>query len=130
MVIAPRTRKVASLRDYVRLLLLTGQRRGEIAHISLEGDEATIPGEYTKNGRPHFFPVGALSQDLLAKPRIWGGWGKSKARLELACGVKNWSIHDLRRTFSTFHAELGTPAHVSRAATRRKAGAQCVKNAW
>jgi integrase len=96
----------------VKLLILTGQRRGEIEHIAPSGDEATILNKYTKNGLTHVFPIGPLAQDLLAKPRKWGGWGKSKARLDKACGVTDWSLHDLRRTFSTLHAELGTPPHI------------------
>lgn len=99
--------------NIVRLLILTGQRRGEIEHISLEGDLATIPGQYTKNGKTHTFPVGPMAQERLAKPRKWGGWGKSKSRLDEACGVTDWSIHDLRRTFSSLHAEIGTPPHIT-----------------
>jgi integrase len=98
--------------NIVKLLILTGQRRGEIAYISLQGDEATILAKYTKNKLTHVFPVGPMAQELLGKDRTWGGWGKSKQRLDKACGVKEWSIHDIRRTFSTLHAELRTPPHV------------------
>jgi integrase len=98
--------------NIVQLLILTGQRRGEIEHISLEGDLATIPSEYTKNHRTHTFPVGPMALERLQKPRKWGGWGKSKARLDKASGVANYSLHDLRRTFSTYHGEVKTPPHI------------------
>ena len=28
-------------------------------------------------------------------------WSKAKERLDAACGVKNWRVHDLRRTLAT-----------------------------
>jgi integrase len=96
----------------VKLLILTGQRRGEPEYMTLEGDLVTIAGAYTKNHRTHSFPVGQRAQELLTKPRRWGGWGKSKENLDKASGVRDWTIHDLRRTFSTLHGEIGTPPHV------------------
>jgi integrase len=96
----------------VKLLILTGQRRSEIEHISLDGDLATIPREYVKNDRPHTFPVGKTVQQLLAEPRTWGGWSKSKSDLDKASGVTNWTLHDLRRTFVTNMARIGTPLPV------------------
>lgn len=96
----------------VQLLILTGQRRGEIAHIGIEGDLATVPGEWTKNGRVHTFPVGERAQKLLARERDYGGWTKAKKRLDKASAVTGWCLHDLRRTFSTIHAELKTPPHI------------------
>lgn len=46
----------------VRILILTGLRRGEVKHIVIASDTATIPGEHTKNGYEHTFPLGPLSQ--------------------------------------------------------------------
>ncbi len=96
---------------YVKLLILTGQRRSEIPHIKIDGDTAHIDGAHTKNKRCHSFPVGSLTIAAF-KPVTWNGWGKSKARLELATGITGWTYHDLRRTFATNHARLGTPIHV------------------
>jgi integrase len=55
----------------VRLLILTGQRRGEVAGMSwgeLADDLATwtMPGERTKNGAPHMVPLSAPARDLLS----------------------------------------------------------------
>lgn len=96
----------------VKLLILTGQRRGEIQHISIDGDLATIPGEHTKNGRPHTFPVDEITKGLFAEPLAFNGWGKAKARLDQRAGIAPWTLHDLRRTYATIHAKLGTPPHI------------------
>ncbi|MEO0547495.1 MAG: integrase family protein [Pseudomonadota bacterium] len=91
---------------YVKLLVLTGQRRSEIPHIEIDGDTAHIDGAYTKNRRAHSFPVGKLTLEHF-EPVTWNGWGKSKARLEAETGITGWTYHDLRRTFATNHARLG-----------------------
>lgn len=96
---------------YVRLMILTGQRKGEIPYIEIADDVAHIDGTYTKNSRSHSFPVGALTL-LYYQPVTWQGWSKSKARLDEDAGVSSWTYHDLRRTFATNHARLGTPIHV------------------
>ncbi|MFO1520463.1 MAG: integrase arm-type DNA-binding domain-containing protein [Kiritimatiellia bacterium] len=44
---------------FIRMLILTGQRRSEVAGMTnadREGDLWTIPGESTKNGKPHLVP--------------------------------------------------------------------------
>jgi integrase len=56
--------------EIIRLLILTGQRRGEVAGMSwgeLADDLATwtMPGERTKNGVAHMVPLGAPARDLL-----------------------------------------------------------------
>ena len=96
----------------VRLLILTGQRRSEIAHIAVSGDEGTIDGSHTKNGLQHVFPVAPAAKELLGYDLTFNGWGKSKKRLDAASGVKDWTLHDLRRTYATIHAQIGTPIHV------------------
>ena len=54
----------------IRLLLLTGQRRGEVAGMTwgeLSDDLAiwTLPGERTKNGAAHTVPLSAPARDLV-----------------------------------------------------------------
>lgn len=95
----------------VRLLILTGQRRSELPHIVIDDGVAIIPSEHTKNGREHSFPVGAYTQTIF-EPIIFNGWSKAKRRLDNASGVAGWTLHDLRRTFASNHARLGTPIHV------------------
>jgi integrase len=45
------------------------------------------------------------------------GFSKAKARLDRASGVgltdrDEWRVHDIRRSVTTFMAEMGTPPHV------------------
>jgi len=42
----------------------------------------------------------------------FNGWSKAKAALDKLAGVADWTLHDLRRTFATNMAQLGTPPHV------------------
>ncbi len=96
----------------VKLLILTGQRRTEVQHILVEIDTARLPSQYSKNGREHVFPLPPSAVALLARDLTFNGWSKSKARLDKACGVTGWTLHDIRRTYATIHARIGTPIHV------------------
>lgn len=117
----------------VKLLMLTAQRREEIGGLrdtEIEGESNTaliaLPGSRTKNGKPHDVPLSDLAQDVLAgQPRLKGrdlvfgegsggysGWSRSKEALDTACGVKDWTLHDLRRTAATRMADLGVQPHV------------------
>jgi integrase len=115
----------------VRLLIACGQRKTETASIKwdyLNGQEETItlPDWLTKNGRQHRFPIGSLAQDIiktiprkgdyLFEGRVhnqpYNGWNKHKAELDEKSGVKNWVLHDLRRTYRTIHGRIGTPPHI------------------
>jgi len=119
----------------VLLLVLTGQRRTEIAHLEWEwidrvGRTITLPASLTKNKREHTFPYGDMVATLLdtlpiigngqylfpasrehvrGKPTtVFNGWGKAKAAFDdKLADVAPWTLHDLRRTFSTRMAELG-----------------------
>jgi integrase len=53
----------------VQLLILTGQRRGEIAALRadyISNYVCTLPSTLTKNKREHSFPIASLSVDLLS----------------------------------------------------------------
>jgi len=119
----------------VQLLLLTGQRRGEIANlrrpwINEKERTVTLPGWLTKNKKEHTFPYGNMAQkifdriprfnstDLLFPSRIsqerpLSGWSKYKKELKTFTGpIENWTLHDLRRTHRSLHAEIGTPREI------------------
>jgi integrase len=115
----------------VRLLLLTGQRRGEIAGLRKEwicDDFVTLPAEITKNGCVHSFPIGMLCASVLAEPlknshsllfpsikkdgKPFNGWSKAKMTLDEASGVSDWTLHDLRRTFASNLGALGVRLEV------------------
>ena len=47
------------------------------------------------------------------KGTTFSGWGKAKARFDKRLeGVAPFTLHDLRRTYSSVHAQLGTPIHL------------------
>jgi integrase len=109
--------------DAVRLLILTGQRLREIADLSwpeidLEQRLITIPGRRMKGGRAHEIPLAPLSLALLESLPQWtegrcfalsnsngkrslAGFGRAKVLLDEKSGVRDWVLHDLRRTMRT-----------------------------
>ena len=88
----------------------------------------TIPASVTKNRRSHTIPLSQLAADILDGipedgPLLkYAGWGKAKARLDKASGVTGWTLHDLRRSYATYHAQLGTPPHIIEALLNHKSG--------
>jgi integrase len=65
--------------DFAKLLLLTGQRRGEVAGLSWDdlsdfdgqSPQWEIPGERTKNGRAHIVPLAPQCVQILTeRPRV------------------------------------------------------------
>jgi len=105
----------------VKLCLLTGQRRSEIAAIIpewIEEDSITFPREITKNKRPHTIPASELVLSYLdelpfGREGAYNGWSNGKRRIDNWVKIDHWTLHDLRRTFATIHAELGTPIHIT-----------------
>ena len=109
----------------VRLLILTGQRRGEIAgltwsEIDLDKRLISLPRDRVKNDHAHEVPLSAQAVVLIqALPRnseryalslrggVMTGFGKPKAQLDKLCGVADFVLHDLRRTAASGMARLG-----------------------
>jgi integrase len=115
----------------VRLLVLTGQRRNEVAHmqwreLDLERRLWTLPRERVKNDRRHEVPLSSQAvATIQALPRISdrfvfstnaespvNDFGKNKGRLDELSGVSDWVLHDLRRTVASGMARLGTSLSV------------------
>ena len=115
----------------VRLLILAGQRRGEIAALRAEyisGDLCTLPSELTKNGRQHLFPLGSMGLHIVGQllssstaqylfpargsQTPFNGWSKCKNALDKKAAIAPWTLHDLRRTFATKLAQLGVAPHI------------------
>lgn len=122
-----------------KLLLVTGQRRGEVAgmewsHLNLETAVWTLPE--TKSGRTHECPLSPMALAIIeALPRFESpyvfttrrapvsGFSKVKARIDEASGVTNWRIHDLRRTCGTGMARLGiADSTISRVFNHKEGG--------
>ena len=130
------------------LIILTGQRRGEIAALRWEWinqDERTItlPETLTKNRRVHVFPYGEvvasvlegipMTGDMLFPSRTqksgregtcFSGWSKAKKTFD--AGLENvgpYVLHDIRRTFSSTLASFGVPIHVTEKLLNHTTGA-------
>ena len=106
----------------IKLLILTGQRRSEIARLrwsEVGGDTINLPGERTKNKRPHVVPLPPTARALLAKqPRTgdfvfkFANWNVRKRLLDQRSGVSGWVVHDIRRSVATGMADIGIPPHI------------------
>jgi integrase len=127
-----------------RLLILTGQRVGEIANlrrpmINERARLITLPDWLTKNSKEHVFPYGALVAELLdgiprrndtdllfpcriSTERPISGWSKFKKGLD--DGVPGWRLHDLRRTYRSIHGQIGTSSAIAERLINHAAGVQ------
>ncbi len=123
---------------FVRVLMLTMQRRDEVASMrwaELDLDKAiwTLPGERAKNRRTHVVHLADPARAILAgspvqrdNPCVFAGRGragaigafsKTKAILDTALAeaghkLGDWRFHDFRRSGVTELARIGFPPHV------------------
>ncbi len=113
-----------------KLLLMTGQRRDEVAHMKWEHVDLTkqlwtLPKQETKSDRLHQVPLSPMAVELItALPRSGefvfstngktpiSGFSKAKKRLDQLSGLNGWRLHDLRRTAASGMAEIGIAPHV------------------
>jgi integrase len=111
--------------QYVRFLLLTACRRNEAAQATwseIKGDLWTIPAERYKSDHDTTLPLSKAAMKVLGElPRISGsgfvftssgrvaigGFTQFKLKLDLASGVKDWRIHDLRRSARSLLSRAG-----------------------
>lgn len=107
--------------DHVKIMILTGIRKGECVHLEVEDDTLLIAAENTKNRRAHTLPLTPMVEALLPIP-YFNGWSKAKKRLDEHVPLPHWVLHDLRRTFATIHAQIGTPIHVVEALLNHRSG--------
>lgn len=119
---------------FFQLLLLTAQRRTELAQIKWSEIDVsrkilTIPMERTKTDRAHIVPLSAQALAILETiPRRFAyvfcsdhrnpkrqpisGFSASKAELDRLSTVKDFTLHDFRRTAASGMAMLKHPPHV------------------
>ena len=120
----------------VRLLLLTAQRRAEIAGARrswLQSDMRSfeIPASHYKTDRPQVVPLSGPAFHIVEDLPLWNagdyllsttggvrpisGFSKAKTELNDICGFEDWTLHDLRRSAATHMARLGIPQeHIER----------------
>jgi integrase len=130
----------------VRLLLLTGQRREEVAamawsELDLGRGRWILPAQRTKNRRPHEVPLSSQALAILAaRPRrpgrdlVFGegkgpfsGWSSAKKMLDSRIAATGgalpaWRLHDLRRSVVTHMAEIGIAPHIIEAVVNHVSG--------
>ena len=114
---------------FVHLLILTGQRRNEVAdltwrEIDLDAKLWTLPAARAKNDVEHTIPLSDLVVEILrAVPRIDGsefvftvtgrrpiqGHHVIKRRMDalMPPDITPWVVHDIRRTVASGMARLG-----------------------
>ncbi|KQP24566.1 hypothetical protein ASF27_10730 [Methylobacterium sp. Leaf102] len=115
----------------VRLLMLTGQRKGEVfgmiaEEVNTEAKVWRLPASRTKNRKAHDVPLSATCVRIIAKRSsrrglvfsttegsVIGNVDRSKKRLDAliatnlrrsdpaATALPHWTLHDLRRSFVT-----------------------------
>jgi hypothetical protein len=115
-----------SYNSIVRLCLATGQRKTEWAHCRdtwLTNYGVSFPPEICKNHNRHNFPLGPLARSLLPSCKgllfpsdegtVYTAWSKPKLALDKAIQIAPWQHRDLRRTYRTLLASLGTPREIS-----------------
>ena len=127
----PAAGRLGSFGGLVRLALLTGLRRGELAQIErtrdVRSDRLMVQPEHAKSGALHEVPLTALmraviagspvtTSKLLFPSAVTGGriqgWTKLVAKLRQASGV-DFRLHDLRRTARTLMSRLGVPEDIA-----------------
>jgi integrase len=130
----------------VKLLMMTGQRRGEIAglrwsEIDLDRNLIVLPGERTKNGKPHELPITDTVRNIIrSQPKTEGrdflfgygegafsGWSRAKEILDEAIAkssnaLPRFVLHDFRRTSATKMADIGIAPHVIEAVLNHVSG--------
>ena len=139
-------------RPIFQILILTGQRRGEVAgmrwsELHLEPAERatwSLPGSRTKNGHPHDIPLSDLARTILAEVKRFtgcplvlalgrkappSGFGKAKARLDVLLAAEGeqlvpWTVHDLRRTVATGLQRQGVRLEVTEAVLNHVSGSR------
>jgi integrase len=117
--------------SFFRLLILTGQRRNEVAklrwdRLDLAADQPVwrLEAEDTKAKRVHLLPLSpeavAILRDLQKDRSDDGyvftttgdtpisGFSKAKQQLDKRSGVTGWILHDLRRTAASGLAKLNS----------------------
>jgi len=133
---ATATTRPAAFGPLVRCLLLTAQRREEVAQMTraeIEGDTWTIPAERYKTNIPNVVPLTAAARAIVEKQPTIGraGFvftttgtapvsGYSKAKRDLDAGMlaelrrgdpaaelPPWVLHDLRRTARSLMSRAG-----------------------
>jgi integrase len=136
-------------RGALRMLLLTGQRRGMVRlmtwdELDLERRTWIVPAVRMKAGKPHEIALNDLAMEVLAEAgpitagagglvftndgRPLGDFSHAKAKLDAAMAeiagraIAPWHTHDLRRTMTHGLAAMGIAPHIADAVLAHTGG--------
>lgn len=118
--------------NIIQLLMLTGQRRGEVSSMrweDLKYEEGiwVIPADLNKSARQHIVPLNEGVEKIISSlPKIddtWlfpargsgrpvSGFSKWKKKLDILSDTSEWTVHDIRRTVATGMAKLKIQPHI------------------
>jgi integrase len=128
---------------YVKLLVLTGQRRSEIADLKwreVGSDVLELPGERMKGKRPHLVPLSTQTRAIIdAMPKLvpqvprpddfvlgrklgWHFHHIKRALDERMGATPKWVIHDVRRSVASGMAKIGIAVPVIEKILAHKSG--------
>src|SRR5262245_41696902 len=111
--------------QFIRLLMLTAARRTEVAEMTwseISNGNWTIPAARYKTDTDVTLPLSSAARAVLAAvPQIQGceyvfttnarapisGFSVFKLKFDIACGVGDWRLHDLRRTARSLLSRAG-----------------------
>jgi integrase len=112
-----------------QFLLLTAVRRNEAARMrrdEVEGDEWVVPAARYKTGAELLIPLSPAALAVLERTpqvgafvftndgrRPLSGFSKGKAAFDAVCGVKGWTLHDLRRSARSLMSRAGVSSDVA-----------------
>ncbi len=125
--------------DLVALLILTGQRKSEIGNLrwdEIDQGSLVLPGSRTKNHRAHTLPLSKTALHIIETresrspyvfpgknaSRPFNGFRRAKDNLDEELGIDHFTLHDLRRTFSSNMARLGVPIQVTEKMLNHQSG--------
>lgn len=119
------------IRNALWLYLLTGMRKNELLSVewrNVDMERGELKLADTKNGRPHYLPLGGEALELLHKtpkladnPYVFPGAkqgahlvniDKPWQRIRGRAGLDDVRIHDLRRTLGSWLAQSGNSLHL------------------
>jgi integrase len=117
--------------QFIRFLLLTACRRTEASAMTwgeLSNGNWTIPRERYKTNTEVKLPMSKVALSVLAEiPRIEGcefvfttdgrtpisGFSTFKLKFDIACSVKDWRLHDLRRSARSLLSRAGVNSDIA-----------------
>ncbi|MEY0977166.1 tyrosine-type recombinase/integrase [Providencia rettgeri] len=118
------------MRDFVSIAVLTGMRKSEILSLKWKSVDlvrkvAHVTADNAKSGRARPVPLNDASVEILTEmPRdgdyVFSNNGKRRKGYYRECyyqalidsGITDFTFHDLRHTWASWHAQSGTPLMV------------------